>query len=151
MDIVSPETRSRMMSGIRAKNTTPEVVVRRLLHDAGFRFRLHRKDLPGRPDIVLAKYRSIIYVHGCFWHMHEGCRYFKIPSSRVEFWTEKLLSNRERDRLNIAAAIALGWRVMVVWECATRSKEDWPMLQQEMVNWLLGHSDRAAIPAPLHS
>lgn len=119
-DIVSKEKRSLMMSGIRAKNTTPEIAVRRLLHRLGCRFRLHRKDLPGCPDIVLPKYRIVILVHGCFWHQHQGCRFAYIPKSRQEFWAKKFSENQARDTLIVAQLEALEWNVIVVWECETK-------------------------------
>ena len=111
------------MSGIQARNTKPEIIVRRALFRAGFRFRLHRKDLPGTPDIVLPGRGVVIFVHGCFWHAHEGCRYAKMPSSRRDFWERKLSANASRDRRNRDALLAAGWRVLVVWECATRSAD----------------------------
>jgi DNA mismatch endonuclease (patch repair protein) len=118
-DIVDAATRSRIMSGIRGKDTAPELVIRKLLHAQGFRFRLHTKDLPGKPDIVLPKYRVVVFVHGCFWHWH-GCSLSKLPSTRRKFWTEKLTGNRQRDARNRAALLGLGWRCAVVWECAIR-------------------------------
>lgn len=105
-----------MMSGIRGKNTKPEIIVRKALHAAGYRFRLHRKDLPGKPDIVLPKYKTVIFVHGCFWHKHD-CRYFKWPKTRPDFWREKIEGNVERDRLAYEKLEEMGWRVKVVWEC----------------------------------
>jgi DNA mismatch endonuclease (patch repair protein) len=116
-DIVDAATRSRMMSRIRGKNTIPEMLVRRFLHAAGFRYRLHVKDLPGRPDIVLPKYRTVIFVHGCFWHRHPGCRDAVMPTSNTAFWNEKLRGNTARDSRNIAALEAKGWRCAVIWEC----------------------------------
>lgn len=123
-DIVDAATRSRMMSGIRGKNTRPEIMVRQALHKAGFRFRLHRKDLPGKPDLVLPKYQAAIFVHGCFWHGHD-CRYFKIPKTRTDFWMAKIASNSSRDQRDIEALRKLGWRVMIVWECEIRDRKDW--------------------------
>jgi len=120
-DIVDTETRSRMMSGIKGKNTRPEMIVRRALHKAGYRYRLHRKDLPGNPDIVLPKYKTVIFVHGCFWHHHD-CKNFKWPKTREEFWRAKIEGNVERDRKAYAALEALGWKVIVIWECETREK-----------------------------
>jgi DNA mismatch endonuclease (patch repair protein) len=117
-DVVTPEIRSRMMSGIRGKNTKPEIFLRRALHGAGFRFRLHAA-LPGRPDIVLAKWRAVLFAHGCFWHGHQ-CRLFKWPQTRTAFWRKKISDNISRDESNIAALLASGWRVGVVWECAIR-------------------------------
>ena len=115
-DIVDRETRSRMMSGIRGKDTKPEILVRKALHAAGYRFRLHRKDLPGKPDIVLPRYRTVVFVHGCFWHGHK-CKHFKWPKTREDFWREKIMRNMERDREAVAALEKLGWTVKVVWEC----------------------------------
>lgn len=119
-DRVSPGKRSRMMAGIRAKDTKPEMVVRRLLHRAGFRYGLHRRDLPGRPDLTLPKLRAVVFVHGCFWHAHQGCKYAATPKSRREFWTEKFQSNRRRDADAVRLLISDGWRVAVVWECLLR-------------------------------
>lgn len=116
-DIVDRATRSRMMSGIRGRNTRPEMAVRRHLHAAGLRFRLHRKDLPGKPDIVLPRHKVAIFVHGCFWHRHAGCPKATTPSSNVEFWQKKFADNVARDVRDRAALEALGWRVLVVWEC----------------------------------
>ena len=106
-----------MMSGIRGKDTKPEIVVRRFLHRMGFRFRLHRRDLPGRPDIVLPKYRTAVEVRGCFWHRHEGCLFAYTPKSNREFWETKLNGNRDRDRRNLRELTHLGWRVIEIWEC----------------------------------
>lgn len=120
VDIVDSQTRSRMMRGIRAENTRPEIMVRKWLHRSGFRFRLHRKDLPGNPDIVLPKYRAVILVHGCFWHRHQNCRLAYMPKSNEAFWRKKFTQNVHRDHRNIEKLISLGWRVFVVWECETR-------------------------------
>ena len=118
-DIVTPEVRSRMMRGIRGKDTEPELIVRRYLHSHGFRYSLHVKGLPGRPDIVLPKYGMVIFVHGCFWHRHPGCRLAYQPKSRQEFWEAKLAGNAERDVRDVTRLGALGWRVLTVWECGT--------------------------------
>ena len=107
------------MSRIRSKDTKPEIIVRSLLHSLGYRFRLHRKDLPGSPDIVLPKYRTVILVHGCFWHRHQGCKYSYSPKSRKEFWEDKFQSNVLRDELNTSSLEELGWNVVTVWECET--------------------------------
>lgn len=123
-DVVSPQIRSRMMSGIRGKNTKPELRVRQYLHGQGFRYSLHRRDLPGRPDLVLPKYRAVVFVHGCFWHAHPHCRYATTPSTRREFWTEKLAANRLRDESVVSQLTGQGWRVVVVWECALRRTPD---------------------------
>lgn len=111
-----------MMAGIKGKNTKPEITVRKLLHEAGFRFRLHRKDLPGKPDIVLPRYRTAVFVNGCFWHGHENCHLFRLPKSREEFWQEKISGNIARDRQKHDELLASGWRVLVVWECALKGK-----------------------------
>lgn len=145
-DVVSPAVRSRMMSGIRGKHTRPEMMVRRILFSKGFRYRLHRKDLPGAPDIVLPKYRAAIYVHGCFWHMHEGCRLAKFPSSNQQFWQKKLVGNRDRDRKNITRLMQSGWRVMVVWECMTRDGLLREALPDKLVYWLHSTSKFAELP-----
>ena len=123
-DIVNKRRRSEIMAGIRGRNTAPEHAVRRIAHRMGLRFRLHRKNLPGRPDLVFPKRRLAVFVHGCFWHRHEGCRYAYTPKSRVAFWTEKFAQNVDRDKRNEQVLRDLGWRVLVVWECETRDKEN---------------------------
>lgn len=122
VDVVDPATRSRMMSGIRSKDTKPELLVRKYLHARGLRFRLHVKDMPGKPDLVFPKYRTVVFVHGCFWHHHAGCKYATMPSSRTDFWVNKLSDNVARDQYQYAALTGLGWRVLVVWECELSSK-----------------------------
>ena len=117
-DIVDRATRSRMMSGIGGKNTKPEILVRRYLHGAGLRFRLHRAGLPGRPDLVLPRYRAVVFVHGCFWHRHSGCKFAYTPKSNLKFWTTKFRDNVERDIRIVAQLRKLGWRVFVIWECS---------------------------------
>lgn len=123
MDRLSKQRRSWNMSRIRGKDTKPEIRVRSLLHRMGFRFRLHRRDLPGKPDIVLPAYRTVIFVHGCFWHRHPGCRFAYTPKSRVDFWQTKFRRNVERHQEVTAALEELGWRVVVIWECETASDE----------------------------
>lgn len=118
-DIVDPAIRSRMMSGIRAKNTRPELFLRKGLHALGFRYRLHAKDIPGRPDLVFPKYNALIEVRGCFWHGH-GCHYCKPPATNPEFWQNKIRNNRLRDSRNLDSQIEAGWRCLIVWECAVR-------------------------------
>lgn len=118
-DIVPKAKRSQMMAGIKGKDTRPEMLVRRALHARGYRFRLHRKDLPGKPDIVLPKYRTVIFVHGCFWHGHD-CHLFKWPKTREEFWREKIGQNMKRDAETVAALWARGWQTIICWECALR-------------------------------
>lgn len=120
-DIMTPEQRSRCMAAIKGKNTKPEILVRKFLFSKGLRFRINTK-LPGKPDIVLPKYKTVIFIDGCFWHGHEGCKYFRLPKSNVEFWKEKILTNQARDyRWNIELEL-LGWRVVRIWECELRAK-----------------------------
>ncbi|MXZ76011.1 MAG: DNA mismatch endonuclease Vsr [Gemmatimonadetes bacterium] len=119
-DRISQADRSRVMRRIGAKNTVPEMRVRRLIHKMGYRYRLHRRDLPGSPDIVFVKQRRVIFVHGCFWHQHD-CPRGTRPVSNTRFWNSKLQKNVERDRQNIAALTSAGWCVLVVWECQTKS------------------------------
>lgn len=120
MDSLTPECRSWNMSRIKSGNTKPERLVRSLLHRMGYRFRLHRKDLPGRPDIVLPKYRRVVLVHGCYWHRHPGCRLAYTPKSNREFWQAKFNENVRRDERQNRQLSELGWRVVTVWECETR-------------------------------
>ena len=143
VDIVDAATRSRMMSGIRGRNTKPEILIRSLLHRRGFRFRLDARDLAGRPDIVLPRYRAVIFVHGCFWHGHD-CHLFKWPQTRAEFWRDKIGRNRANDAKAQAALLEAGWRVATVWECALRgANRDIEGVLQRLIDWL--HGD-----APLH-
>lgn len=114
------EARSRNMAAIRGTNTSPEVKVRKALHAAGFRFRLHSYTLPGKPDIVLPRYRAVVFVHGCFWH-HHGCANSAWPKTRAEFWREKILGNKSRDRRNNRALQKAGWKVLTIWECDVRA------------------------------
>ncbi|MGZ3754870.1 MAG: very short patch repair endonuclease [Mucilaginibacter sp.] len=116
-DVHSKATRSYNMSRIRSKNTRPEMLVRQFLHKNGFRYRLHIKDLPGKPDIVLPKYKTIIFVHGCFWHGHEGCKYYVVPKTRTEWWLNKIQTNTTNDTNAEKALAAAGWRVIKIWEC----------------------------------
>ena len=117
------EQRSRNMSAIKSKNTKPEITVRKLLHSMGYRFRLHKKDLPGSPDIVLPKYKTVIFVHGCFWHRHENCKYASIPKTRKEFWESKFKANVKRD-LEIQEKIKnIGWQSVVIWECEIKNEK----------------------------
>jgi DNA mismatch endonuclease (patch repair protein) len=120
VDTISPEYRSEIMSRVRGKDTKPEMVVRRMLHAAGYRYRLHARDLPGKPDLVFPARRKVVFINGCFWHRHQGCAHARLPKSRTEFWTEKLERNRERDDRNVEALRELGWEVLTVWECEAR-------------------------------
>lgn len=144
VDIVSAETRSRMMSNIRARNTSPELQVRRALHAAKLRFRLHRKDLPGRPDIVLARWNVVIFVNGCFWHWHD-CSAGRIPDTRREFWIAKLSANRKRDNIKKNELLSSGWRVLTVWECALKGRARNPLFASEAVDFIKSNSSAADI------
>lgn len=116
-DNLTPKERSERMSRVRGKDTKPEMRLRRLVHGMGFRYRLHAKKLPGKPDMVFASRRAVIFMHGCFWHRHEGCRLARMPKSKIDFWEEKLETNRHRDLENQERLRELGWRVLVIWEC----------------------------------
>lgn len=129
-DVHEPKVRSYNMSRIRGKDTKPEIIVRKFLHANGFRYRLHVNNLPGKPDIVLSKYNTVIFVHGCFWHAHEGCKYFKIPQTKTEWWKEKLFGNKKRDEMHIGQLKNMGWNVIVVWECELKSKEKEQILKE---------------------
>lgn len=140
MDIVDSKTRSRMMSNIKGKNTKPEMVLRRALHQIGFRYVLHDKRLPGKPDMVFPKYRSVVFVHGCFWHQHQGCKNATMPSTRPDFWKNKLQGNVVRDRERIEELKNLGWRVLVVWECQL-SGNQFAYTVENCRDWLLAGQD----------
>lgn len=140
-DIVDVQRRSELMAGIRGKDTAPELAVRRIAHGMGLRFRLHRKDLPGRPDLVFPRYRLAVFVHGCFWHQHQDCRFAHIPKSRVSFWTEKFAANTARDKRNIGALHDLGWRVLVIWECQVGNKH----LVEDKLAAFAQHDQRAHV------
>ena len=144
VDVVKPEVRSRMMSRIRGRNTRPELVLRKALHRDGFRFRLNVKGLPGSPDIVLPKWKTVLFVHGCYWHRHHGCPKATTPSSNVEFWTDKFRQNVERDARNIHDLLEAGWRVGVVWECAIGREPSRSLIkkvQEFILRGLPGHAD----------
>lgn len=121
-DVMTPEQRSRCMAAIKGKDTKPEMIVRKYLFSRGMRFRVQVRKLPGNPDIVLPKYKTVIFVNGCFWHGHEGCKYFRLPKSNIEFWKEKIERNIERDRESMQALLDLGWKIIRVWECELRNK-----------------------------
>lgn len=135
--------RSRNMAAIRARDTSPELKVRSLLHRLGYRFRLHRRDLPGSPDIVLSKHRTVVFVHGCFWHRHRGCRYTTIPKTRTDFWAQKFERNVARDHCQQNQLKEMGWSVMVIWECELR---DLPSLRSRLEqigrNYMEMHPDQ---------
>lgn len=123
-DIVSPQKRSQMMAGIKGKDTKPEILARKALHKRKLRYRLHQKGLPGKPDMVFAKYRTIVFVNGCFWHGHD-CRLFKWPKSNPEFWRNKISANMNRDSQNIASLLNSDWQVLIIWECALRGTSEY--------------------------
>ncbi|WP_413877168.1 very short patch repair endonuclease [Albidovulum sp.] len=136
-DIVDQQTRSRMMAGIKGKNTRPELSLRRALHARGFRYRLHSSKVHGRPDLVLPKHHAVVFVHGCFWHRHEGCRYATTPATRAEFWQAKFGANVARDSAVRGALLATGWRVATIWECALRKPEQVSVATDRLSAWLL--------------
>ncbi len=135
MDSVSPERRSQIMGRVTSKHTRPELAVRKLLHGLGYRFRLHRKDLPGKPDLVLPKWRVVVLVHGCFWHRHPGCPNTRTPKSRLDFWTTKFDENVRRDEVAHERLQTLGWRVLTVWECELK---DMPALAARVKTFIEG-------------
>lgn len=136
VDIVDSATRSRMMAGIRGRNTKPEILIRSLLHRQGFRFRLHVHDMPGKPDIVLPRYHAVIFVHGCFWHGH-NCPLFKLPGTRPDFWRQKIERNQTNDSHAKEALLANGWRVGIIWECALRGAgKNTEGVAQSLAGWL---------------
>ena len=138
-DIFTPEKRSQVMSRIRSRNTKPELAVRSMLHLLGYRFTVNgpkNRSLPGRPDIVLPKYRTVIFVHGCFWHGHENCRAFRIPSTRRVWWKRKILGNRDRDSHNEIRLRAAGWHVVSVWECALKNETCRNWLKSQLPNFV---------------
>lgn len=141
-DKVTSEMRSRIMASIRGEDTKPELVLRSGLHQLGYRFRLHDRNLPGKPDIVFPRFRAVIFAHGCFWHGHE-CHLFKWPKTREEFWRKKITRNRELDTRNLELLRDLGWRICVVWECALRGKYRFP--KEDVIlacsDWLESGSD----------
>lgn len=136
-DVVSPAVRSRMMAGIRGTNTSPEMILRRALHGRGYRYSLHDRRLPGKPDMVFPRLNAVIFAHGCFWHGH-NCHLFRLPSTRQEFWQAKISGNREKDARSEAALTALGWRYGIVWECALKGKSRLPLSKviQRCESWL---------------
>lgn len=133
MDVFSPEKRSQVMSRIRSKDTKPEKSIRSILHKLGFRFRINRKDLPGKPDIVLPKYKTVIFVHGCFWHQHEGCKIASKPKSNSEFWQKKFSRNIERDKNNQEELKSMGYRVIIIWECEAKFIQKNPEIIKSML------------------
>jgi DNA mismatch endonuclease (patch repair protein) len=147
VDVVTPAKRSQMMSGIRGKDSLPEKRVRRMLFAMGYRFRLHRRDLPGTPDIAMPGRKIAIFVHGCFWHAHQGCKYAKLPSTRKDFWSAKLRANIDRDQRAADRLISTGWRVLCVWECSTRNPKASADLQTALQRWIESDSPTGEIGA----
>ncbi len=145
-DVVSQQKRSRMMAAIRGKDTKPEMEIRKALHRQGFRFRLHNRKLPGKPDLTLPRYKAVIFVQGCFWHRHD-CHLFKWPGTRIDFWKEKINANAKRDQENIAALVESGWRVLEIWECALKGKHRLKL--DEVISfttsWLLSDCQYASV------
>lgn len=123
-DTLTPAERSERMSRIRGKDTTPELIVRKLAHEMGYRFRLHRRDLPGSPDLVFPRYKKVIWVHGCFWHRHEGCRKTTMPATNIPFWEEKFAATQKRDDQNFHRIRDQGWEALIIWECQTKDVEN---------------------------
>ncbi|MGH2361831.1 MAG: very short patch repair endonuclease [bacterium] len=149
-DVVTPQVRSRMMAGIRGKNTRPEVSVRLAVFERGLRYRIHDAKLPGKPDLVFAKHRAAVFIHGCFWHGHQ-CVLFKWPKTNAVFWRKKILGNRRTDRRARAALDRLGWRSLVVWECALKGPSRRPLsdVVDGTVNWVAcGRRNAEIAPAP---
>ena len=142
-DFMTPKQRSKAMSKVRGYNTKPEKLVRSHLHRQGFRFRINSPNLPGKPDIVLKKYNAIIFVHGCFWHNHKGCKKSKLPDTRNEFWKNKIAGTVMRDQRNISDLTNQGWRIAVVWECGTKKKDDLENIIRKLSKWIIeGQSKR---------
>ena len=146
VDVVDAETRSRIMSRVRGKDTKPEMLIRKGLHARGFRYRLHCPEILGKPDLVLKRYRAVIFVHGCFWHGHD-CHLFKIPATRPEFWRAKINRNRERDTKVSLSVLESGWRQLVVWECALkgRTRIDFETLMARIGEWITGGGQKDQI------
>ncbi len=133
MDIWDKKKRSEVMSKIRSKNTKPEMTLRKALFAKGYRYRINFKALPGRPDIVFPKYKTAIFVHGCFWHGHEGCRYHYTPKTNTDFWIEKIATNRNRDKQNNLQILSMGWKVLTIWECEIRQKDKIELLVDKVI------------------
>lgn len=151
-DVFTAEKRSQVMSRIRSGNTRPELALRSLLHRHGYRFTVrgpHNRSLPGKPDLVLPKYHTVIFVHGCFWHGHENCPAFRLPKTRRDWWAAKILGNRARDLRNEATLLELGWHVVTIWECALQKKSDQPWLITQLPELLKKPNAGRIAPIPL--
>ncbi|WP_353339757.1 very short patch repair endonuclease [Pelagimonas sp. KU-00592-HH] len=143
-----PMTRSEMMGNIGSRNTKPEMIVRRGIHRLGFRYSLHRSIEKCKPDLVLPKYRAVIFVHGCFWHAHQGCHFFRLPKTRTDFWKKKLAGNVERDKKFNTMLMNSGWRVLTIWECATRNQTQ-ETLAEQIAAWLRSDEISGFMPSEL--
>lgn len=143
MDIVSREKRSSMMSGIRSKDTKPEMIIRKALYARGYRYRLHSSKVQGKPDIIMRKYNAVIFIHGCFWHGHD-CKLFRLPKTRTAFWENKIGTNQKRDREVISTLQKEGWRIAVIWECAMRGKGkmDFENMMDILTEWIESDSKK---------
>ena len=148
-DVVDKQTRSRMMAGIRGSNTKPELDLRRAIHAKGLRYRLHVAGLPGKPDLVFARHRTAVFVHGCFWHRHEGCRYKTNPATRPDFWERKFAGNIARDQAAMKALAASGWRIAVIWECALRRSGAAADVAEVLSSWIMGGEAFLEIGQPI--
>lgn len=145
MDNKTKAERSLNMSRIRAKDTKPELTIRRLLFADGFRYRIHVKTLPGTPDLVLPKYRAVIFVHGCFWHGHDGCKYAKLPETHGEFWRDKIYKNKERDQRVRQELVSGGWRVLTIWTCSIKNQAKVKETYTQVKNWILNKADQSVL------
>lgn len=145
-DVLTPEQRRRNMSRIQGRNTSLEMLLRRGLHARGLRYRLHRKNLPGCPDIVFPKYRVCMFVHGCFWHGHD-CKLFRMPTTNVEFWEKKIARNRERDRQAVESLLEMGWQVLVLWECAVRKvgRRNFDEVLDQCINFIRSENSNKSV------
>jgi len=133
-DVHDEKTRSYNMSRIKGKDTKPEMIVRKFLFSKGFRYRLHVKNLPGKPDIVLPKYKTVVFINGCFWHGHDGCKHFSVPKTRTEWWLNKIIGNISKDTRNLETLTREGWSVLVIWECELKSKKREPTLNKLLLD-----------------
>ena len=145
MDNKTKAERSLNMSRIQAKDTKPELTIRRLLFADGFRYRIHVKTLPGTPDLVLPKYRAVIFVHGCFWHGHDGCKYAKLPTTHVEFWRDKISKNKERDQRVRQELVSGGWRVLTIWTCSINNQAKVKETYTQVKGWILNKAEQSVL------
>lgn len=149
MDTLTADQRSKNMRAIRSKDTKPELIVRKLLFSNGYRYRLHSRRLPGRPDIVLKKHNAVIFINGCFWHRHKGCPYAVLPKSHADFWNQKLSRNATRDAAEHQTLLGMGWRILVVWECALKTQKTRAISEPLILEWLAGREQYREISGPL--